>query len=71
VETLDRNPEVRTLHDRIAELEAALADACQDLRLTRAWVRLARGQEDPLPGLPPRLARAGLRHSHSSLAVGD
>ncbi len=35
------NPDVQRLHDRVGELEEALADALQDLALTRAWIRLA------------------------------
>ena len=38
------NPDVQRLQDRINELEAALADALQDLDLTRAWIRLAQGR---------------------------
>jgi hypothetical protein len=41
METLGEHPELLRLHDRIAELEGALADARQDLRLTRAWFQLA------------------------------
>jgi len=41
METTLENHEAQRLQERIAELEAALSDARQDLRTTRAWIRLA------------------------------
>ncbi len=40
METLREQDEVTQLRCRVSELETALADAQEDLRLTRAWVRL-------------------------------
>lgn len=71
METLEANPHVRSLHNRIAELEAALADACLDLRLTRAWVRLACGQEGALSGPTLQPARVGVYRAPDRAAVGD
>ncbi len=57
MQTKAESHELLRLQYRIAELEAALADAQEDLRLTRAWAKLicraSHGRASDTVGLLP------------------